>query len=183
MIEEIDEKKEQKQKLTLGISKDVIEKAKATGINISSITEQLLKVMTYDPKKNTTEDLARVYEIFFEAIKPVLKKYGAMVRVGSFYEGNPDSQIFHVTIDLSSSNLYRNIEELEEYHEVAVLDVVSDLFNPTKILENLLESLIKAAEKNTEKMKEFEIALRIVGALTNKSSTESTKNSKNMRRG
>ena len=179
---EIDEKKEQKQKLTLGISKDVIEKAKATGINISSITEQILKAITYDPKKNTSEDLAKMYETFFGAIKPILKKYGATVRVGSFYEGNPDADIWHVTIDLSSSNLFRNIEELEEYHQVAVLDVVSDLFSPTKILENLLESLIKAAEKNTEKMMEFEVALRIVEALTKKSPKESKKKSKNVRR-
>ena len=178
----IDEKKEQKQKLTLGISKDVIEKAKATGINISSITEQVLKAMTYDSKKNTEEDLAKVYEIFFEAIKPVLKKYGAWVRVGTFYEGNPDTEMWHGTIDLSSSSLSRNVEEVEEYHTVAVLDVVSDLFNPTKILENLLESLINAAEKNTEKMKEFEVALRIIGALTNKSSTKSKKSLMNTRR-
>jgi hypothetical protein len=40
-----------KHKLTHGIDKDVIEKAKAAGINISSIAENLLKTMIYELKK------------------------------------------------------------------------------------------------------------------------------------
>lgn len=182
MHEGIDEKKEQKQKLTLGISKDVIDKAKATGINISSITEHLLKVITYDPKKNTEEDLAKAYEVFFEAIKPVLKKYGAWVKVGDYYEGDPDAEVWHITIGLSHYSLFKTISELDESKTVQVSDVVSELFNPTRILENLLEALINAAEKNKEKMKEFEVALRIIDALTEKPPVESKKTQPDMRR-
>lgn len=183
MHEGIDEKKEQKQKLTLGISKDVIEKAKATGINISSITEQVLKAITYDPKKNTEEDLAKAYEVFFDAIKPVLKKYGALVKVGEYYEGNPnEGDFWHNTIELSYKNLIESRDDTDDSGIVQVFDVISHLFKPTKILENLLEALISAAEKNKEKMKEFEVALRIIDALTEKPSTESKKTTPDMRR-
>jgi len=60
--------------VTLGIDKDVIEKAKAAGINISSIAENLLKTMTYELKNddednnnngNTRHDIARAYEALF----------------------------------------------------------------------------------------------------------------------
>lgn len=182
MVEEIDDKKEQKQKLTLGISKDVIENAKVAGINISSITEQVLKAITYDPKKNTKEDLANAYEVFFEAIKPVLKKYGTGINVGKYYEGDPNADIYHVTLNLNQYNLYKNVEMNDDSVIVHVADVVSELYNPTKILENLLQALVIAAEKNKEKMKEFEVALRIIDALTEKPTKESKKNSLDMRR-
>ena len=38
---------QRKHKLTLGLSKEVIDKAKAAGINISRLTENLLIVPTY----------------------------------------------------------------------------------------------------------------------------------------
>jgi post-segregation antitoxin (ccd killing protein) len=45
--------KTEKQKLTLGIESGIIDKAKAAGINISAITEHLLRSITYDPKGDT----------------------------------------------------------------------------------------------------------------------------------
>jgi len=182
MNDQIDEKKEQKQKLTLGISKDVIEKAKATGINISSITEQVLKAITYDPKMNTEEDLSNAYQAFFDAITPSLKKYGATVQVGEMYEGDSGDDLWKFTIDLHHQGLSKNNSELEVYRTVKVNDVTSSLYKPTQILENLLRSLIEAAEHNKKKMQEFEIALRIVDALTEKPDTESKGNPPDMRR-
>lgn len=161
-----EQKKDLKQKLTLGISKDVIDKAKMAGINISSITEQVLKALTFDTKMNTEFDLIKAYDVFFEVIKPVLKKYGTSVKVGEMYEGDPNTGIWLFTIDLGQNGLSKNNAEIEIYQTVKVPDVVSSLLNPARILENLLKSLIGAAEKNKEKMKEFEIALRIIDALT-----------------
>jgi hypothetical protein len=179
---EIDEKKEQKQKLTLGISKDVIENAKAAGINISSITEHILKVITYDPKKNTKDDLINAYEVFFEAIKPVLKKYGTGIYVGDFDEGDPNTGgSWNVTIYLNHNNLYKQVDAFDDSRIIQVSDVVSELFKPTKILENLLRALVLAADENKEKMKEFEVALRIIDTLTEKPDVESKKNTSGVR--
>jgi Post-segregation antitoxin CcdA len=51
--------KTEKQKLTLGIDRGIIDRAKAAGINISAITEHLLRSITYDPKGDTTETVVK----------------------------------------------------------------------------------------------------------------------------
>ena len=71
-----------KQKLTIGLSKEVIEKAKAARINISAITEQILRAYTYEPSGYTKDDLIEAYGEFFKSIQPVLDKYAAGVKVG-----------------------------------------------------------------------------------------------------
>ena len=155
-----------KQKLTLGINSEVLEKAKAAGINISFVTEQILKAITYDPKLNTEYDLINAYEKFFDAVKPVLKRYGAQVNVGLMYEGDPNKDVWTFVIVLTNNGLRKDNYELEVSKLVTVSDVVESLYKPVEILEHLLKALIDAAEKNKEKMKEFEIALRFVKALS-----------------
>jgi hypothetical protein len=52
-----------KQRLTFDIiNKNVIQRAKAAGINVSAVTEYLLKAITHQPDNgNTRDDLVRVY--------------------------------------------------------------------------------------------------------------------------
>src|SRR5881296_3676168 len=83
-------KKEPKQKLTLALNGEVIEKAKAAGINISAVTEQILKTMTFEPKGNTKKDLIKSYTMLFESIKPVLDRYDAEMVVGKQAGGSED---------------------------------------------------------------------------------------------
>lgn len=52
----------EKQKLTLTVDKDVIEKAKKMNINISGLTEDILRVLTYKPKKVETEETLEKYK-------------------------------------------------------------------------------------------------------------------------
>jgi hypothetical protein len=70
--------KTEKQKLTLGIERGIIDRAKAAGINISAITEHLLRSITYDPKGDTTEHVANAYQALFNATWPHLDKYDAL---------------------------------------------------------------------------------------------------------
>jgi post-segregation antitoxin (ccd killing protein) len=74
--------------VTDGIDKNVIEKAKTAGINISSIAENLLKTMTYELKNdednnngNTRHDVARAYEALFREAWLLLSKYE---QIGSY---------------------------------------------------------------------------------------------------
>jgi hypothetical protein len=80
--------KTEKQKLTLGIERGIIDKAKAAGINISAITEHLLRSITYDPKGDTTEDVANAYQALFNATWPLLDKYDATLGVGADVDHN-----------------------------------------------------------------------------------------------
>ena len=80
---------EQKQRLTLGIDKEVIERAKEVGINISAITEQLLKSVPDDPKDASKDDVKKAYEELFRSTEPLIKKYDLHVDVGSASLGDP----------------------------------------------------------------------------------------------
>lgn len=155
---------EQKQKLTLGISKDVIEKAKAENINISAITEQLLKAITYDPKGNTREDVAKAYEVFFQAIRKILHRYSANVEVGehAIIDSSGSLERF-VPIMLNRDELYVDLEG--EYPRVSISDQVEYFYSPKQILENLIPALVKAAQRNKERLKEFEMAQKFLQVL------------------
>jgi hypothetical protein len=156
---------DQKQKLTLGISKEIIEKAKAEKINISDITEKLLTVITYD-KGNTRDELIAAYETFLEAIQKKLKKYGTSIKVGESYifddVGNIEDE---VVIKLWSNGLYSHEVNGESVKKTSIAEEIDSLYSPKQILENLIPALIQAAEKNKAKIKEFEIALRFAEIL------------------
>jgi post-segregation antitoxin (ccd killing protein) len=66
-----------KQKLTLDIiNKNVIQRAKAAGINVSAVTEYLLNAITHKSNNgNTRDNLVRVYEVLFSNAWSLLAKY------------------------------------------------------------------------------------------------------------
>jgi hypothetical protein len=175
----IREDKDEKQKLTLGISKDVIEKAKLTGINISAITEQVLKAITFEPSGTTKEDITRAYEALFQTALPVIRKYGAEVRVGREPVLIDDAgEISFLFIKLDPSNefsmLWKESGE-DSFVATSVEKELDYLDPPTKILENLILALTSAAEENKETLKELEIAMRFVRALAGNAQEETKK--------
>jgi Post-segregation antitoxin CcdA len=185
---------EEKQKLTLGLSKEVIDKAKALDLNISSVTEQLLTAMTYEPKGNTKGDVVKAYESLFGASKPLLKKYGASVSVGKetrlreksdqtssyirpsllggslFDMFNPPRRTSYseqIDIMLDEGGLYRFSESDKSSERTTLERELHLIFTPLIILKNLIEALVKAAENNSRQMDEFRMALRIINSFSN----------------
>jgi len=158
-----------KQKLTLSIDKDIIERAKDAGINISAITEKVLDSLTMDVKGATRADVLKGYEDLFAVIQEALKKYNASVNVGVTQGDEPDEEgymtgddIILTTYGLSAKDFkgkWRTvqIEEVEKYGQ---------FWSPFEILQNLLKALVTAAESNREELKELNIALRFVKALS-----------------
>jgi len=159
-------KKDQKQKLTLGINKEVLEQARIIGINISSITEQVLKAITFDAKKGTSEDLIHAYDVLFEAIKPILKKYNTDVEVGLAFEDDNPYDGLQYDLLLNKNDLRVLSGEMGLYQKITIGNNFDSFHGPIKILENLLRSLTGAVQKNKEKIKEFEIALRIINVIS-----------------
>ena len=172
-------KESTKQKLTLGIDKNVIEKAKAAGINISAITENLLKTMTYEPKNddngNTRHDVARAYEALFREAWLLLSKYD---QTGSFtvVVGNwqYDSKKKAPTIICFNSCMGLAIcydvpgRPIQE-PEVSVDKVLEGIYDYglEKILENLLVALTHAAETNKLIITEIKFASQVLNKLLN----------------
>ena len=164
-----DELRPTKQKLTLSIDKDIIERAKDAGINISSITEKVLSSLTLNVKGASREDVVRGYKELFVVIQEALKKYDASVEVGVVQGNEPDEEgyttgddIILTTYGLIAEDFKRRrrsieIEEIEKYGQ---------FWTPFQILQKLLKSLITAAESHREQLKELNIAMRFVKALS-----------------
>lgn len=175
-----------KQKLTLSINKEVIIKAKEEGINISNITEKVLGLIT---NENTQDALIKIYEHFFDVLKPYLRKYGTQMEVGKIskspiiFDGESLSYAGRETkyVDmgnlLGNSYLFGGIGQLADrgkripitedvVRTTVVPKIIEYLHPPNIILENFLTAIAHAAEHNKEKMKQFEFALRLVKAFS-----------------
>ncbi len=169
-----------KQKLTLAIDKEVINRAKSSGINISNLTEEILTAVTSDISDYDQDNLVLMYENFFSALEPYLRKYGITVVVGRKH--NDDRLGLSVPISLShnglryptdsdgtlspmlvmATTLYR---DRTTWVKPTVADILSMLDEPTEILEKFLKELIDAAQKNKEKIQQFKFALGLIKAL------------------
>lgn len=178
-----------KQKLTLAINKDVIEKAKSEGINISKLTEEILTAVTSDVLDYDQGNLVGMYENFFDALKPYLKKYGTSIDVGRIYEGRRNSFNVSTPIILNHNGLsyvkypdgdipshllaatmatfstFSSLHKQTKLITPEAVDVLEQLYEPTEILENFLNGIINAAERNKEKIQQFKVALGVMKAL------------------
>lgn len=160
-----------KQKLTLGVSSEVIEKAKAAGINISEITEQLLTAMTFDAEGNTQQDVISAYQTFFDAIKNLLTKYGNSIEVGEFtlmdMDAPPGQEDQYWVFLLGKDGMRKSRTDIEfPVSEVAdINEALYHLYDPKRILENLIKALTIAAEGNKQKLAELDFARRLVKTL------------------
>jgi post-segregation antitoxin (ccd killing protein) len=153
-----------KQKLTLGIDRKVIEKAKAAGINISAITEQLLKAITYQPNEgNTRNDVVRAYESLLEKAGSLMAEYDGLdpeITVGKVGSRMVflHSRYGLMFWDDHTKNMIENPSSVDSVLEL--------LYDPMKILEKLIVCLTELAEENKEKLAELKFALRLVKALS-----------------
>jgi hypothetical protein len=156
----------EKTKLTLSLNKDVIQRAKAAGINISEITEKLLTAVTLTPYGNSYDDVIDVYGAFLDSIKVVLWTYGTEVKVKTI-NGFPENK----EIILNQEGLWEEYFDTEEDSRVRVaikdpLYVVSVLHDPIRLLENIINSLIEAALRNKQHITRLQFALAVVKALS-----------------
>ena len=158
-----------KVKLTLSVDKQVVEAAKKLGLNLSDVTENILRGFSFRPRHSDKEELVEKYQNLFDAMKPLLREFGASVSVGkdvAYYMGaKGHSEPFDVEIILLSNGRFF-IDELDHVvNDVSDLNINS-LHRPKKILENLIVELSKGADRRKEKIREIEMARRIIEALS-----------------
>jgi len=159
-----------KQKLTLSVDSDVVEKARKLDINISEITEKVLDSFTFTPKKDDVDEVYRKYKQLFETMIPLLKKFGTDCRIGkmeiNLKPKNP-SDFMEVDLDLTSDG---KIFMYEFDQWIALDDIenidISSFHKPKKILSDLLASLALSQETRKENIADLEMANRIVQAIT-----------------
>jgi hypothetical protein len=158
----------EKQKLTLGLPRKVIERAKAAGINISAVTEQMLRALTYEPAGFSNDDIAEAYDKLFKSMLPVLGKYGANVTVGehrSYLIMDESPLPCDILLD-KTGELWIDADIIEQYPSISIADALTYLYDPLKILEELISSLIRAAENNKNRLETFRFASRFLKMLS-----------------
>lgn len=160
-----------KEKLTLSVDEDVVKKAKKLGINISDITEKVLKGYTSAEKPNG--NLYSAYRQLFDSILPLLKEFGCDVKIAEGIDTavSTDSKGKEEEIEIpfdvfleSGGSFYLDTFEYS-FSDIKKISP-RDLLSPEKILSNLVDALAKSKEANEEKMRQIMMAKRIVDAMS-----------------
>jgi post-segregation antitoxin (ccd killing protein) len=168
------------QKTTLDIDKNVIQRAKAAGINVPAVTEYLLKAITYQPNNgNTRADVVRVYEALFSKAWSLLAKYDRMggydVDVGEYgYDAEKGlKKVICFDTLMGLSICYEDHGHPIEA-DIPVDRVLDVLYEPMKIIENIIISLTYAAETNKRKLDELESVLQYVKTVSDEEEDSQT---------
>jgi hypothetical protein len=160
-----------KEKLTLSVDKEVIEKAKELGINISEITESILKGYTSAEKPNG--DIYDAYRQLFSAITPLLKEFGCEVKIAEGVEtfvsqsdqGEDEEYEVPFNIFLQSDGSFYQDEFEAYFRDIKRIDR-RDFLAPEKILSNLVDALARSHEARKDRMQQIMMAKRIVDAMS-----------------
>ncbi len=170
---------EGKQKLTLSVDAESVEKAKALGINISDLTEQVLRSFTLRPEDTREDALKEQRELLFKEMTPLLKGLSADVRVGSIYDpgaGSPDDEsdvvltgdgkVMVVREEQDEDGSYSYYTDPSEVGGLLGPPSRVSFLPPDKIVRNFMEAVEAAKSKRKEEIASFALARKIVEAVT-----------------
>jgi len=160
-----------KEKLTLSVDEDIVKKAKKLGINISDITEKVLKGYTSAEKPNGS--LYSAYQQLLDSILPLLKEFGCDVKIAEGIDsgvttdskGNQQEVDFPFVVLLESDGSFYNEDFEYSFSDIKKISP-RDFLSPEKILSNLVDVLANSKEANEERMQQIMMAKRIVEAMS-----------------
>jgi hypothetical protein len=158
-----------KERVTLTVDSDVVQKAKALRINISELAEIALRGFTSSTKEVDSEVLYKAYEALFSTMRPLLEKFGTSVRVASVREVDPKTGIDYGDVETflyhdGSFYVIAMDEVQSEFGDIRQIPV-HNFSTPKEILSNLIETLAKAKERDKELMEELERTRLLVEAI------------------
>jgi len=160
-----------KEKLTLSVDREVVKRAKSLGINISHITEKVLK--GYTSAESPNGSLHEAYRQLCDSILPLLKEFDCNVRIAEGVdEGiaeDEEGNVYNIerpfTVLLESDGSFYIDEFDDRFEDIKKIDQ-RDFFEPKMILTNLVDALARSKEARKEKMREILMAKRIVDAMS-----------------
>jgi len=188
-----------KQKLTLSVDSDIIERAKSDPtINISEITEKVLRAFTTSSKTADKEKLYQMYQELFNLMLPLLKKFRVKVQIGHEEVESEDEEDYEQVWDENGESHYESRVPPEIFgiylqpdgsfsHDVAdILDIkdinINHFYRPQEILDRFLSSVLEGAEYRKNQFKEIEMAKTIIDAITKPIISKSKKSKGRKRR-
>ena len=169
-----------KKKLTLTVDSEIIEKATADpDINISEITEKVLRAFTSSSKIADKEKLYKNYQDLFNLMLPLLQKFKVTTIIAREVSYDWPEQIDE---DESGNPIYADPEPTESFDislqpdgkldkdyfgEVKINDInIKDFLRPQDMIEEFLDSILKGVEYRKKQSKEIEMAKTIIDAIT-----------------
>jgi len=162
-----------KKKLTLSVDEEIVDKAKTLGLNLSEITEAVLRGFAFAPDKTENDALYSKYKELCESMLPLLKEYDASVKIAvatAFDDtGNP---IYIGDILLNADGTFWSELGEQSFKDIKSIQTY-DFLEPKKILANFISSLANVKEQRKGRIQELEMIKKIVLAITD--STRSTK--------
>src|SRR5437870_5246600 len=154
---------ERKSKLTLTVDAATVEKAKRLGINISELTEKVLRGFVFDPKDESKPAVMDHYKAMFDAMVPLLKEYDTSVRVAASYVAD-DKYQWEETVHLQpDGGFWAEPEEIRLTFDQLTKNTV--FLDPNAILQNFIDSLEKGKMKRRERLESLMVARRLIEAI------------------
>jgi len=194
-----------KQKLTLSVDSDIIEKAKKDpDINISDITEKFLKAFTSSSETIHKEELYKNYQELFKLMSRLLRKFRVRTEIG-FEEDvheveveDPEYEDLAPEYDdygnivgyespMMADTYYYYLESDGSFSQTHydlknIKEIPIEAFHrPQRIVDNFLSSIQEGVEYRKEQFKEIEMAKTIIDAIT-KGTVSKSKKSKGGKR-
>lgn len=159
---------ERKQKLTLSVETGIVDQAKKLGVNISELTEQVLRGYAIKDDGLDWKSYKSQYLVFLHTMDPLLTKYHASVVVGDLLArpGEKDTS-YEGEIRYYGSGCF-SADTIEDYLTIDKLESSSytvGFRNPGHVLQNFVRELESAKIRRKEEIANLLIASRIVGAI------------------
>lgn len=157
-----------KQKLTLSVEAGIVDQAKRLGVNISELTEQVLRGYALKDEGLDGAAYRQRYLEFLKTMDPLLSKYGASVVVGDlFAKPGIKNKQFESEIRYCGAGGF-SIDLVEDFLTIDQLEGPEysvGLRNPGHVLRNLVSELENAKIRRKEQVANLLIAGRIVEAI------------------
>jgi len=166
----------EKKHLTLNVDAEIANKAVADPtINVSDITEKLLKAFTTSTKTADKEKLYEMYQDLFNLMLPLLQKFKVSTEIGQdiVYESQGSdeygeevdpfpSEVFSIILEPNgrfTHELGGTLDNIKQIH-------INDFFRPQHILDKFLSAVLEGVEYRKNQFKEIEMAKTIIDAIT-----------------
>ena len=164
-----------KKKLTLSVDEDVVKRAKKLGLNMSEITESVLRGFAFAPDEAARGSLYTRYKELFAAMQPLLRDYDARVEVARWYYSSdefPDQAEGESVVYLNANGTLTrwDNEDLgpgsDDVEDIDITQIPLSAFGkPKDILAKFITAISKSKEEREEQIEELEMAKRIVAAI------------------
>jgi hypothetical protein len=175
---------EGKRKLTLTVDSETVDAAKNLGLNISEVTEELLKLHTFDPKLLEAGPGREEYGKLLASMDSLLNKYRCSVLVGSLepyepelHEGEKRNPVYYHGAEVADTSAapITDFAKSDSLETIGGDDYYVDYLKPDQILKNFLKAIQRAKDSRAEEADSLVFAMKMVEALTEAESNRASR--------